>query len=151
MPAPGSVSQSIQIVGLKEALRATSRLGKDANRELRAAARVIAEGTLRAAKAEAVGVGALQRIAADSLVTRSDRVPRIVAGGTKRIGQHKHQAGGIFFGAEFGGGAKPHTHQFPPHRGQHGYFLWPTIRARESSDIAKYHKAMDKVIRHWSD
>ena len=31
-------------------------------------------------------------------------------------------------GAEFGGGARPRTRQFKPHRGQSGYFLYPTIR-----------------------
>ncbi len=66
-------------------------------------------------------------------------------------GVHRHTAPGIkavnqrpiirlfgdeqpaIFGAEFGGGARPTTRQFPPWRGKGadaGYMLFPTIRAQ---------------------
>lgn len=41
------------------------------------------------------------------------------------------------FGAEFGGGSRPRTRQFPPWRGKGedaGYMLYPTIRERLESE-----------------
>lgn len=36
-------------------------------------------------------------------------------------------AGDLFYGAEFGGGGRPATRQFPTYRSS-GYWFWPTLR-----------------------
>ena len=53
----------------------------------------------------------------------------------------------IFFGAEFGGGATSKTKQFLRHRGQSGYFFWPTVRKRKNAIAKEYLDGLDKVIK----
>jgi hypothetical protein len=52
----------------------------------------------------------------------------------------------IFFGAEFGGGATSKTKQFLRHRGQSGYFFWPTVRKRKNAIAKEYLDGLDKVL-----
>jgi len=148
--AAKKTTQTVEVVGLKESLKAMRGLPKDASRALRAASKEIAGGTARAAISRGVGLGGVQRLAAESVKAGSDRVPRIVSGGAKRLGHRKTPAGAIFFGAEFGGGVRPTTQQFPRHLGQTGYFLWPTIRDRKSQDLAIYHAALRAVCNEWA-
>jgi hypothetical protein len=144
------VNQSVKVDGTREALRACNKLGKDANRELRSAARDIAHGTAQAAQRRGLGLGGLPAIVAPTVRAGSDRVPKVMGGGAKRVGRRRTPAGQVFFGAEFGGGRRPTTRQFAPHRGQTGYFLWPTIRARKREDLHRYQQALDRVCRNWS-
>jgi hypothetical protein len=53
----------------------------------------------------------------------------------------------IFFGAEFGGGATSKTKQFLRHRGQSGYFFWPTVRKRKNEIAKQYLEGMDRVVK----
>jgi len=145
-----NTKQAVKVEGLRETLRACNKLGRDANRELRNAARDIATATAREARAEGMGMSALQRLAASSVRSGSDRVPKILSGGGARVGHKRTPVGSIFFGAEFGGGAKVTTRQFPRHRGQAGYFLWPTIRKRKNRDLALYQRALDRVCERWA-
>jgi hypothetical protein len=147
--AAGRTTQTVHIEGLKEVLRACNKLGKDANKELRKSAKEIAARTADEGKARAMGLGGVQRLAAESVKATSDRVPSITMGGSRGLGHRKTPAGSIFFGAEFGGGMRPTTRQFPPHLGQHGYFIWPTIRARKDRDLALYSRALVNVCDRW--
>jgi len=53
----------------------------------------------------------------------------------------------IFFGAEFGGGATSKTKQFLRHRGQSGYFFWPTVRKRKNEIATEYLESLDRIIK----
>ena len=53
----------------------------------------------------------------------------------------------VFFGAEFGGDATPKTKQFLRHRGQSGYFFWPTVRKRKNAIAKEYLDGMDRVVK----
>jgi len=139
-------TQTVEVEGLKETLRAFNKFGKEANSELRAAARDIATATAREAAGKAKGQGKMASAVAESIVAKSDRVPRIDSGGRKKVTSRGTAAGALFFGTEFGG-SQP---QFRPHLGQQGYFLWPTIRQRQSRDIALYQRALDNLIDRWS-
>ncbi len=55
--------------------------------------------------------------------------------------------GDVFFGAEFGGGATPKTRQFLRHRGQSGYFFWPTVRKRKNEIAKEYLDGLDRVVK----
>ena len=55
--------------------------------------------------------------------------------------------GDVFFGAEFGGGATRTTRQFLRHRGQSGYFFWPTVRKRKNEIAKEYLDGMDRVVK----
>jgi hypothetical protein len=139
--AGGKVSQKVEVEGLKETLRAFSKYGKDANAELHKPKVRSPPAPAAAAQGRASGLGGVHSLAARSLRARSDRTPTIVGGGRKAP---------YFFGAEFGGGGRPRTRQFPPHRGQAGYFLWPTIKARQHADHAEWMRAVDRVSDKWA-
>ena len=55
--------------------------------------------------------------------------------------------GDVFFGAEFGGGATRTTRQFLRHRGQSGYFFWPTVRKLKNEIAKEYLDGMDRVVK----
>lgn len=50
-------------------------------------------------------------------------------------------------GHEFGGGRRPTTHMFPPHRGQEGYAVYPTIRAMREQIIDQYGDFLDDLTQ----
>ena len=147
--ATNTTTQRVQVSGLKELQKANRQLGKDARKELRKATKQIATATAREAMGVGKGLEPVQARAAESIRARGGTTPTIAAGGSQRVTNKKTPAGDIWFGAEFGGGVRPTTQQFPRHRGQSGYFLWPTIRKRKERDIALYHRAADKVCADW--
>jgi hypothetical protein len=55
--------------------------------------------------------------------------------------------GDVFYGAEFGGGRTATTKQFLRHRGQSGYFFWPTVRKRKNEIAKEYLEGIDKVVK----
>jgi hypothetical protein len=142
---------SVEIVGLRECLKAFDEYGKEANREVRKAAQEIVRATATEVKERASGLEPMQRLASESVRAKSDRVPTIVGGGVKRMGKRKNSAGEFWFGAEFGGGGRPTTQMFRPHLGRVGYFFWPTIRKRSDDDLRLYVKALNELARRWSE
>ena len=131
-------------------LRAFNTYGKEANKELRNASRKIAQDTVTQSTALGESIGRQAGLVATTLRTRSDRVPSLVVGGSKRVGSRGKPAGAFLFGAEFGGGRSPRTRQFLPHRGTTGYFLFPTLRARGHKDTMLYLKALDDLGDKWA-
>jgi hypothetical protein len=150
MAKSARTTQSVQVDGLKETLRAFNRLGKDASRELRKASVDIAQHTASDAMGAASALGGVYAAAGSSIKARSDRSPKVIAGTAKKVTKRKTSAGSIIFGAEFGGRGRATTQQFAQHRGQQGFFLWPTIRHNKARDIARYQRAMDDLVRKWS-
>jgi hypothetical protein len=81
----------------------------------------VAGTVARTARARGAGLGGVHRHAAEAIKAVNQR-PII------RLHGEDHPE---IFGAEFGGGARPTTRQFPPWRGSGetaGYMLYPTIR-----------------------
>lgn len=98
-------------------------------------------------KAAARRVDAQARLAARSVRAQQGKGGRITAGGRQRLGNGT--AGDLFFGAEFGGGARPSTRQFRPYR-QRGYWFFPTIEADEDTTmIDAASKGLDAAERAW--
>jgi hypothetical protein len=148
------VKVNYEIKGLDQTLRAFNQYGKDANRELRQAAGVHAE-RLVAAITLAGQANPQSALAASSVKRRADRVPAITAGGSRRIKpttrpRRKVSAGDIFFGAEFGGGRRPSTRQFPPYAGRRGYWFWPTIRASLPVLRRDYIDTLNTLAAKWA-
>lgn len=50
-------------------------------------------------------------------------------------------------GHEFGGGRRPTTHMFPPHRGQEGYAVYPTIRAMREQIMDQYGRMLQDLTQ----
>jgi len=57
----------------------------------------------------------------------------------------------VFFGAEFGGGARPRTKQFLRHRGRSGYFFWQTVRKEKENIARDYLDAIQRVLNTLKD
>jgi hypothetical protein len=148
------VKVKVEVEGLEETLRAFNRYGKDANRELRQAAGVEVDRMIAALIVAGEGAGSQAALTAGSVKRRSDRVPVIVAGGTRRLkrtsSKGKATAGDVFFGAEFGGGRRPSTRQFPPWVGRRGYWFWPTIRRHLPDLRRRYIAALDELAAKWA-
>ncbi|NDG20243.1 MAG: hypothetical protein EB117_18560, partial [Betaproteobacteria bacterium] len=93
---------------------------------------------------------------AKGLRASNDRIPTIKLRGNEsfvsksrpnRKRKTKVTRADVFFGAEFGGGARPTTRQFLRHRGQSGYFFWPTVRKRKNEIAKEYLDGMDRVVK----
>lgn len=54
-----------------------------------------------------------------------------------------------FFGAEFGGGGRPSTNQFPPYQGKRGYFLYPAARANKAGFEKIWTAGVDESMKAW--
>lgn len=57
----------------------------------------------------------------------------------------------IFYGAEFGGGGRPRTRQFPTHRGTRGYWFWPTLNADDELILNAFSDALDPIMTRWEN
>jgi hypothetical protein len=148
------VKVTVSVEGLDETLRAFNRYGKEANRELRQAAGVEADRMVADLLIAGEAAGKQAAMTAGSVKRRSDRVPVIVAGGSRRLkrttGKGKATAGDVFFGAEFGGGRRPSTRQFPPWVGRRGYWFWPTIRRHLPDLRRRYIAVLDDLAAKWA-
>jgi hypothetical protein len=148
------IDAGVEVTGYKETLRAFNTYGKEANRELREAAGVEADRLVAAITLAAGTAGPQAALVATTVRRKSDRVPAVVAGGSRRIRpntrpKRKVSAGDVALGAEFGGGRRPATRQFPPYSGHRGYWFWPTVRAQLPEIGRRYIKALDTLARKW--
>lgn len=134
-----------EIKGLSQLLRVLNKIPKELQNEVRDASQDIASDLV--AGAQAAAHTPLQHLAASGLKAKRDRVPVIRVPRTMARPGTKYTD--IFYGAEFGGGARPSTQQFPTHRGRLGYFLYPTARARGRKYAEKWAEAVDKAFKDW--
>jgi hypothetical protein len=65
--------------------------------------------------------------------------------------KRKVTRGDVFFGAEFGGQARPRTKQFLRHRGRSGYFFWQTVRKEKGNIATQYLDAIQRVLNTLKD
>ena len=133
----------VEIKGLKQLLRDVRKVEADLPKTMRQTLLPISQNVLSRARQRAQGLGGVQAHA----VRRGLR-----AGATQNTAWIKLLADKepTILGAEYGGGARPTTRQFPPWRGSgggSGYFVWPTIRgmAREVDD--RFADGLDDVLR----
>ena len=146
-----AVRIGVEVDGLRELLRVASTLPKTAQQELREAAKMIAEDEAPRIKTAAAGSDRQSAALIGSIRIRRDRVPAIAAGGRGRTSvSGGATAGQLFFGAEFGGGRKPTTKQFRPHRGRGGYWFFPTLRADQDRMMKRWEGALRAIEREWS-
>lgn len=134
------------IAGLKRALR---RLPKETSQELKEASRDIAQGVADDAQALAASLGGAWRYLGPTIKPQLSSQPGVKMGGRRKLPGEKGErqtVGDLLWGLEFGGGARPRTRQFMPHRGQLGYALWPTVRAHSDDTGERYSAALLSAI-----
>jgi hypothetical protein len=146
------VKVQVQVEGLNETLRAFNKYGKDANRELRQAAGQHVDRIVEMLNTAAANAGKGAALSAGSVKRKSDRVPALTAGGSRKVRSStgKVTAGDVFFGFEFGGGARPTTQQFPPWLGRTGYWFWPLLRREMPALRRAYLQTLDELAAKWA-
>ena len=149
---------TVVVKDLFETLRKFSKASKEFNGEIRKVAYTIARDIEAKVRIEAGSVSrASQAIeVAKGLRASNDRIPTIKLRGKESFVSRsrpnskrskKVTRGDVFFGAEFGGGATRKTQQFLRHRGQSGYFFWPTVRKRKNEIAKEYLEGIDRVVK----
>ena len=143
-----ATGEGVKVEGVNETLRAFNRLPKEANKALRERTKELA--SVLADKARSAGSGSDRQSAAvaQNVKAKKDRIPKLSAGGAKRITSSRTPAHLIFFGAEFGAGSR--LRQFRPHLGREGYWLYPTIRANTEETAKVWQDVLDDVAKEWS-
>jgi len=137
------VTAAVRVDGLNQLLRDVRRVERDLPKVMRQQMLPISQTVLTTARMRARSLGGVQAHA----VRRGLR-----AGATQNTAWIKLVASRepTILGAEFGGGRRRTTRQFPPWRGSGGgagYFVYPTIR-RMSGDITdQLEDAIDTLIR----
>ena len=147
------VRVAVEVHGLTETTRAFRKYGKEANKEIRAASKRAVETVTPTLIAAMTSDSAQSRLVAGTVRAVSDRVPALAAGGAKRVKNSTGASvpsGDVFFGAEFGGGGRPTTQQFRPHRGTEGYAFYPAFRKNFSRIIDAYYDGLDRLERSWN-
>lgn len=138
-----ALTVNMRIDGAQSVLAAFRKLPKEANDALRDRSRQLAE-TLAVRVASAARADSRQSaLIASTVKARRDRVPVIVAGGTKRVGRNRKPAHKILFGSEFGSTSFT---QFRPHLGQGSYWFFRTVEDSTAEIAAAWSKAADDIV-----
>ena len=149
---------TVVVKDLFETLRKFQKASPEFNKEMRKVAYTIARDIEAKVRIEAGSISrASQAIqVAKGLRASNDRIPTIKLrnkeafvsksrpNSKRRI---KVTRGDVFFGAEFGGGVRRTTLQFLRHRGQSGYFFWPTVRKKKNEIAREYLEGIDRVVK----
>lgn len=135
---------TVRIDGLRETLAALRALPKDASNELRTAALEISKELATAAGESGTREGGQAALVATTVKARRDRVPVVVAGGTKRLGSNRAPAYKLLFGSEFGA---DRFEQYRPHVGRGSYWFFRTIEDEETEIAERWLTAADEIIR----
>jgi hypothetical protein len=119
------VQTRTRIVGLREAVRDLRRVDKELPKRLNAFMEPIASRGAAAAQQRGRSLGGVHAHVAGGITSGA-------SGGRPFVSLNPNQQPAIF-GAEFGGGRRPTTQQFPPWRGtgmRSGYMLMPVMYER---------------------
>ena len=155
-------NQAIEIVGIANFLRDAAKADERFNTEMRKAAQNVAQNLVDKAKVEA-GTVARSSQATEvmkGMRARRDRIPTVKLdeksgfvskSNPNRKRKRKVTRGDVFFGAEFGGQARPRTKQFLRHRGRSGYFFWQTVRKEKENIARDYLDAIQRVLNTLKD
>jgi hypothetical protein len=136
---------TIRISGLRETIRAFKKWPDDAITEIRAAGFSIA-GVVATKIRGAARLNAQSALIAPTVRAQKDRLPVIVAGGSRRVGRNKVPAYKVLFGAEFGAVTLAQFRAFQ----SGGYFFFVTVDAESDYIQTEYLGAVDEVNRKWA-
>lgn len=153
-----SLKFTIESIGVRETLRAFTRMDKAANQALRERSMELAEALVprvqSAARREARQATGL----ASTVKARRDRLPIIEVGGTKKVGQSKVPAWRVLLGSEFGGNRRTGFYaderfsrsagrQFRPHLGRGSYWFFKAVYDEQATIMRKWQQAADDIER----
>lgn len=153
-----SIGVAIQVEGLTDILNDLQKIEPNFNKEMRKAGQAVAQLLVNEAVKEAASVSRARQAleVMKGMRAQRDRLPTIrlnhksgfvSKSRPNRDRKVKVTRGDVFFGAEFGGGARKTTDQFLRHRGRSGYFFWPTVRKEKRNIAAEYLNAIRTVMK----
>lgn len=145
------VTLSAEVRGADEVARAFRRLPDDAKRELDETKKDLAERLARIVRAAGK--------ASDRQSARAASTVRATGGDTPSITAGPHP---LLFASEFGMNRRSgwyaasrylgsRRRQFRPHRGQEGYWFYPTIREAKPIIDAAWDQACKAIVRAWGN
>jgi hypothetical protein len=155
-------NDAVEIIGIAKFLRDASKADERFDKEMRKASQDVARNLVDKAKGEAATVTRSRQATEvmKGMKARYDRIPTVSLSHKSafvsksypnRKRKRKVTRGDVFFGAEFGGGARPQTRQFLRHRYRSGYFFWPTVRKEKENIAREYLDAIQKVLNTLKD
>ncbi len=144
MAAKQSLTIRISISGVREVLAALNQLPKDATVELKAAALELSRHIADEARQAGVNEGRQAALVATTVRATKDRLPVVVAGGSKKLGRNRQPAYKLLFGSEFGASVLP---QYKPHLGRDSYWFFKTIETNTVEIQKRWLDAADEVIK----
>lgn len=147
--AKSSLTMTVRIEGARETLRVFKDLPKEASKELRERSMVLAQSLATSAQSAARSDQSPQaRLFAPTIKPRRDRVPVIVAGGSKRVGRRGVPTWAILFGAEFGSNSYPQFRK--QHSGRDGGPLFQSVEREQDTIDREWNAAADEVIARFT-
>lgn len=147
--AKRTLTLTIRIDGLKEALAAFRKMPKEANDALRDASEEIAAKLVPDLQSAARRDRSPQsRLIASTIKKQRDRVPVVTAGGTKRLGSRRTPAWKLLFGSEFGSNRHPQFHK--RHTGTEGSWFFPTVDDQAPMIAKEWNEAADRIVEAFS-
>ena len=153
-----TIGAAISIEGLTDILNDLQRIEPNFNKEMRKAGQAVAQLLVNEAVKEAASITRARQAleVMKGMRAQRDRLPTIKLAHNSgfvsksrpnRNRKTKVTRGDVFFGAEFGGGARKETSQFLRHRGRSGYFFWPTVRKEKKNIATEYLTAIRNVMK----
>lgn len=124
-------------------------LRKEANAELRTAARECATALILELKSAAAGSGVpvASRVAGSARVV-SDRLPTVSIGGSRRVGARGAPAAVLVWGSEHGPRGEPNHFGVAP--SGRGYWIAPTVeRFGQSTALEMFKRAVVETMRRY--
>src|SRR5918995_5224587 len=137
------VTSRIDVDGLKPLLSDLRRIDRDLPKTMRRQLLPVSQTVLHGAQSKASGLGGVHAHAA----RRGLRAGATQNTAWIRLLGNKEPT---ILGAEFGGGRRSTTRQFPPWRGANrnaGYFVYPTIRDKSDDIVRDLEAAVRTMLR----
>lgn len=156
-----SVSLRVDDQDLKDFLKVMNSMGKEANTELKD--EVLKISGVMATALRFSASSKRQKIIANTIKSRYDRLPTISIGGSKKITSYNRKGGTVgdmLFGVEFGarqpylknGGRSFPVRSYPtPSGGNNGWWIFPTLRKMQPEIRRRWYQAVDDLIEKWDD
>ena len=137
-------NEPVEIKGLPELLGVLNKMPKDLDKGVQDASSAIAKDLVSGINQAAHTP--LQRLVVGAIRVKVDKVAVVEVPST--LIKPGTAATDIFYGAEFGGGGRPTTRQFPQFK-KRGYFFFPTLSARGRQYNTMWADAIDKASKSW--
>lgn len=136
---------NLNVQGARETLQALRKLPKEASNQLRDASVELSEELAGRVRAAAHADRSPQSgLLSTTVKARRDRLPVIVAGGTRKLGSRKAPAWKLLFGSEFGSNQYEQFHK--AHQGRRGSWFFPVVEAEQETIAQRWQAAADAVI-----